>query len=189
MVLEAKVSLIKGWRSDVYNYWVTLQVSNCHQVLRLLLICLPPLRFVALLASIHRSKNNTCDQRSWSCWMSLSKLRLGMGCKKWRTAEHHYYYPGIIALSINGRWLWSKRTAAVPAWQKIRPAKNKYGAGPPPPDCFKFSRSSFGKTAYDNCWTWIIVLWLGNHRVWKSIKRSHLTAWRAKRATFIFEVM
>ena len=153
MVLEAKVSLIKGWRSDVYNYWVTLQVSNCHQVLRLLLICLPPLRFVALLASIHRSKNNTCDQRSWSCWMSLSKLRLGMGCKKWRTAEHHYDYPGIIALSINGRWLWSKRTAAVPAWQKIRPAKNKCGAGTPPPDCYKFSRSSFGKTAYDNCWT------------------------------------
>ena len=198
MVLEAKVSLIKGWRSDVYNYWVTLQVSNCHQVLRLLLICLPPLRFVALLASIHRSKNNTCDQRSWSCWMSLSKLRLGMGCKKWRTAEHHYYYPGIIALSINGRWLWSKRTAAVPAWQKIRPAKNKYGAGPPPPDCYKFSRSSFGKTAYDNCWTdmdYCFVAWKSqslkiNQKIsfdsmaseassqcLKSLKMSHLNFW------------
>ena len=91
------------------------------------------------VACYHRSKNNTCDQRSWSCWMSLSKLRLGMGCKKWRTAEHHYYYyPGIIALSINGRWLWSKRTLLFSSGKKVRPTLlHRTNVQ----DCF--SRSSF----------------------------------------------
>ena len=42
-----------------FEYWITLRVSNCHQVLRLLLICLPPLRFVALLATEVRTTRVT----------------------------------------------------------------------------------------------------------------------------------
>ena len=103
--------------------------------------------------------------------MSLSKLRLGMGCKKWRTAEHHYYYPGIIALSINGRWLWSQRTA-VSAWQKIRPAKNKCGVEQRITTIFQGVH--FGNLHMTTVEHTCIVLWLGNRGVWKSLKNAKL---------------
>ena len=89
-MFELSLRLLKRARSDkriaCYNFMnfegsckkpYDIQTTVFFRNLRIKVLCQS---YAAHLFAGWRSqsKNNTCDQRSWSCWMGLSKLRLGM---------------------------------------------------------------------------------------------------------------